>query len=556
MVRPPSPISPSLSLGRSQSFDVDYNYNPTVLFKLVESKQWKIAKERVEDYPDEAAGWVTRHGKDGKLRWKLLPLHAVLCIKAPKDLVILIIQAFPDACALVDDQGMLPLHLAMKDPNIDEQVIKILLQVNPAAVNAKDMKGRIPLAMKGRPVLHLMYMAQELEKKKIRTEEKKVFESRLCEEQVSKTNDIRKLEEEVKRLSHVKEVNHRQNSELRLTSSQVRNLERELEKCKQIEEINEEQHTKISSQQNQLETKEEQLQSAMAKLACQEEYIIKYREMNKNDASELGTALGHINDLKTTVHYQEQQIVKLINQVKSQETARHQKRVVEDAKAMELEKLDDSLFVLKAQLDAQEAELRRKKDECKVSAETIKSFQGELEKVRETCKTREVQVDLLENRLDGVGAVNNNYRLSLEKMTMYVKEIVDQFKDLSTDHDDTVQALLNYEEMLENNNNNRENLILSILDHERKMSESESEERKTVMDLILQHKKKINLAYTSLGNNESDDTNAQASKPVSRPTTNQRPPPPPSAPPARHTNVSMSTVSYNKTTKNLVVKKS
>ena len=171
----------SKSEGGSCSFDVDYKCNPTSLFKFIESKNWDDAKARIQEHPDEVHGWVTRRRKkDGTIRWKVLPLHAALYTKAPKDVVLPLIHAFPEACSLADDQGMLPLHLAMIDENIDDEVVKILLQTFPAGVNIKDKVGRLPIAMKGRPILWVLHI---------------LFASTLLDEGGSRTKEIKNLKE-------------------------------------------------------------------------------------------------------------------------------------------------------------------------------------------------------------------------------------------------------------------------------------------------------------------------------------------------------------------------
>merc|ERR1712232_1220353 len=89
-------------------------------------------KLRVEEFPEVATSWITKKRKDGTVRWKLLPLHVVLCIKAPTDVVLPVLNAYPDACLLPDDLGNLPIEIAQNAENVNEEVVKMLLEKTPS----------------------------------------------------------------------------------------------------------------------------------------------------------------------------------------------------------------------------------------------------------------------------------------------------------------------------------------------------------------------------------------------------------------------------------------
>merc|ERR1712232_303546 len=114
-----------------ESSDV-HCFSPTDLFKLIESEDWDMVKLRVEEFPEVATSWITKKRKDGTVRWKLLPLHVVLCIKAPTDVVLPVLNAYPDACLLPDDLGNLPIEIAQNAENVNEEVVKMLLEKTPS----------------------------------------------------------------------------------------------------------------------------------------------------------------------------------------------------------------------------------------------------------------------------------------------------------------------------------------------------------------------------------------------------------------------------------------
>mmetsp|Transcript_25363 Transcript_25363/g.53060 ORF Transcript_25363/g.53060 Transcript_25363/m.53060 type:complete len:955 (-) Transcript_25363:200-3064(-) len=130
----------------SQAAECDYDINPTELYVAVQKKDWETAAERAGSHPHEAATWVSRKEADGKLRWRLLPLHAAIIFKAPEKTVSALLVAFSQGAACKDDQGMLPLHLAFRN-GCEEEVVNLLLMSYPQSVEVQDRKGRIPMVL-------------------------------------------------------------------------------------------------------------------------------------------------------------------------------------------------------------------------------------------------------------------------------------------------------------------------------------------------------------------------------------------------------------------------
>ncbi len=129
-----------------KSIERDFDKDPTILYALVQKKIWKEAVERAKSRPDEAGIWVSRREKDGRLRWRLLPLHAAVVFKASEEVIESLLTAYPDGAKLKDDQGMLPLHLAFRN-GASEAVVNLLLVAHPQSVDIPDRKGRVPLTL-------------------------------------------------------------------------------------------------------------------------------------------------------------------------------------------------------------------------------------------------------------------------------------------------------------------------------------------------------------------------------------------------------------------------
>lgn len=180
---------------KSETEEREFDKNPTVLYALVQKKLWKEAAARAKSYPREARAFICRREKDGKVRWRLLPIHAAIVFKAPEEVVEALLSAFPKGSQEKDDQGMLPLHLGFRN-GASEEIVNLLLMAFPESVDSPDRKGRVPLtlakaaasprreiyidALEKGPS-HYAVTALSCARDRIEAEQKKVFESKLAQ---------------------------------------------------------------------------------------------------------------------------------------------------------------------------------------------------------------------------------------------------------------------------------------------------------------------------------------------------------------------------------------
>jgi len=125
--------------------------NPTLLFIYLQKKDWVAAWEQLRKVPREANIWVSCGiCTPNKVTWKVLPLHAAIIIGAPLQLVVAILNQYPNAARRKDLNGSLPIHLAVCSisiyPNADE-VMKYLLIAYPESKGVKDMNGHTPIKL-------------------------------------------------------------------------------------------------------------------------------------------------------------------------------------------------------------------------------------------------------------------------------------------------------------------------------------------------------------------------------------------------------------------------
>ncbi|KAL3936161.1 MAG: hypothetical protein SGBAC_008460 [Bacillariaceae sp.] len=137
---------PPQQVSSPRALECDYDKNPTNLYTAIERKDWEHAIDIIHsDEAEEQAGtWVLRKELNGKLRWRLLPLHAAVMFRCPMKLVELLLADFPLGAQSKDDQGMLPLHLAFRNESSWE-TIEELMTAFPQAIFVCDRKGRTPL---------------------------------------------------------------------------------------------------------------------------------------------------------------------------------------------------------------------------------------------------------------------------------------------------------------------------------------------------------------------------------------------------------------------------
>lgn len=126
--------------------ECDYDADPTKLYESLQARNWDNSIKRCKNHDKEARTWVSRKEKNGKLRWRLLPLHAAVIFKAPDSVIEALLAAYPRGAEYKDDQGMLPLHLAFRNGS-SEGVVNLLLAAFPKSIEVKDRKGRIPLVL-------------------------------------------------------------------------------------------------------------------------------------------------------------------------------------------------------------------------------------------------------------------------------------------------------------------------------------------------------------------------------------------------------------------------
>lgn len=126
--------------------ELDFDVNPGKLYTALQRKDWDLVLMQLREFPEESSFWISRREIDGRLRWRLLPIHGALVFKAPEFIIQALLDAYPDGARATDDQGMLPIHLSYKAGS-SEIVVRMLYSAFPDSLTVADRKGRTPVQL-------------------------------------------------------------------------------------------------------------------------------------------------------------------------------------------------------------------------------------------------------------------------------------------------------------------------------------------------------------------------------------------------------------------------
>lgn len=129
-----------------RDLEVDYDNKVTDLYHYISLSQWDKAFRALKRNPIEAKTWVIRYNEDDKsgIMWKFLPLHSACARQPPEYIVKALIDSYPSATELCDDQGKFALHYAAAN-HASVDVIQLLIEAHPNSATTSDPDGKLPL---------------------------------------------------------------------------------------------------------------------------------------------------------------------------------------------------------------------------------------------------------------------------------------------------------------------------------------------------------------------------------------------------------------------------
>jgi len=379
--------------GTPTKFECDYDLNASNIFMSLQKKEWENTIKLADESPIEARTWVTRREKGGKLRWRLLPLHAAIIFKAPEKVVESLLAAYPKGAQSKDDQGMLPLHLAFRHGST-EATVNLLLVAFPQSVNVEDRKGRIPLVLAQaaasankeaflraleRGPTYYANAAAATERANVTAEQKALFDAKLVEIKQNHQNDIKSLQEERDGLSE-----------------SVSFLQSELDKQKRATKVLVDH---INSLEHQLRNKDQSEHFLAVKAATLDTTLKEMEFRNEHSAVALAE---EVEALKV----ENFNLISRLNDLNAIEEERVSKR----APPAEFEKLNKKI-------SKQEEEIESMKMECASSQARVAVLEAQLKSKIENEHELASQVSRLASRLAASAADSNSQN------TMYAKRV-------------------------------------------------------------------------------------------------------------------------------------
>ena len=115
------------------------------------NRNWVSVLNRVETHPKEATSYLTVFSRNNQILTRKLPLHLACQYEAPREIIIAIVDAYPEGVECLDEKGRLPLHSmcaqAHRQNNTAEVLgtLEYLLEKYPQSIGISDAKGQLAI---------------------------------------------------------------------------------------------------------------------------------------------------------------------------------------------------------------------------------------------------------------------------------------------------------------------------------------------------------------------------------------------------------------------------
>jgi len=437
--------------------EVDYYLNPTELFRWINYRRWDGAKARAESHPEEVSTWIaSKTPSDGKTLWRHLPLHLV-CMQSLnpggtkpsgnslpssnpltqlEELVDTLITVYPEAVAQSDEQGMLPLHLAVSN-GATERIINLLLLSHPPAVDAKDKFGRTAM-----DILHEMppSQGQNLAAKALLRAKDKI------ERLASTVRDESALE--------VAKVQKSAANERVASQRIIMRLEEELE----VERKNVAEQKKVDGikESNEKKLKEGIVKEEMKYIEATKDYnsANHEREILRKRLDEANATIADHN--------------RVVQSLKQDSIMKNQKQ------ERDIAKLRSDVATAKAMSDAMEEQLRARFAQEESLTNTVETLELDLSKaikmLHDQKKLFEDQTGILESEIEhlrtnieDLNRRNTSYQNRISELNSQVSNLLAAQASMQAEHDRLIEASARYEsELLESLHIERGRYVKSI----------------------------------------------------------------------------------------------
>jgi hypothetical protein len=445
-VPPPPPLDSA-----KKPFECDFDQDPTELYLTLQRKDWIATTIRARDCPVEARTWVSRKERDGKLRWRLLPIHAAIIFKAPETVVEALLAAYPKGAQCKDDQGMLPLHLAFRNGST-EGVVNLLLVAYPQSIDVKDRKGRIPLvlaqastspnrdafmrALERGPTYYAV-AAAATERAAVTAEQRAIFDAKIIEIRNNHHHEVAELQE----------LHQKTQEEYAL---KIKNLETELARTQETSQVLVDHVNSLEAQLNSRSDTERFLATKIATLDSSLKETIRQKETVERSArDEKERLVQERDDLAAKLNELEEQHLRTSDhlnraltehQLSRDEMERNQKEMEHQIRKLEVEWANS-----RANAAILEMQFKKKMETEHALASQVSALASRLaESAAESGATTSSYV----SRIRVLEEERNLLRATIQQLSIKLQRVAQVLDDMTLAQDSIIQQAALHEERM------------------------------------------------------------------------------------------------------------
>jgi ankyrin repeat protein len=473
--------------------ECDFDQDPTELYLLLQKKDWDASIARAVSTSIEARTWVSRKEPDGKMRWRLLPLHAAIIFKAPENVIEALLGAYPRGAEMKDDQGMLPLHLAFRNGST-EGVVNLLLVAHPQSIDVKDRKGRIPLvlaqastspnrdafmrALERGPTYYAV-AAAATERAAVTAELRAIFDAKLIE--------IKKQHEQ-----EMDEIQTDASNAKQDLADKVFELEAELNKTLETSQVLVDHVNSLEAQLTSRGDTERFLATKIATLDSSLKDISRAKEDTEGAYVAEKIVLEQANaELTTTLAERDATIATLTVQfdaATTQATELHSNlSVTKDKSVEEIQRLEIEWSEAMANGAVLEAQLKKKIETEHSLASQVSILASKLaESASEASSTTVSYAGRIQNLMNERIALRNTVSELTEKLSFVAREL----QKVSAEQDEIIEAAADHKNSMAAASQAHANIIANANLHEN-IVEKVNDERRMILEILVAQEKEI-----------------------------------------------------------------
>jgi len=473
--------------------ECDFDKVPTQLYLLLQKKDWEGSIDRSSSHTEEARTWVSRKEFDGKLRWRLLPLHAAIIFKAPENVIEALLGAYPKGAESKDDQGMLPLHLAFRNGST-EGVVNLLLVAYPQSIDVKDRKGRIPLvlaqastspnrdafmrALERGPTYYAV-AAAATERAAVTAELRAIFDAKLIEIKNQHQHELVDLRGEYI-------------GEKRMLEDRVVDLETELNRTQETSQVLVDH---VNSLEAQLTTRSDTERFLATKIATLDTSL---RDVNRDKEETEGVLAQENAVLKST----NEELAEKVAEYEREVSVFREEKDIKDAQMAdmstslnvtqeksveEIQRLEGEWAQAKANGAVLEAQLKKKM----VTEHSLASQVSTLaSKLAESAAEASAQNETHSERVELLMTDRHDLRSTVVELTKKLRIVSSELVNFSKEQDNIIQSAGKHETLMANSAKTQAEILTNANTHEL-IVEQVNEERRQILEILVNQEREI-----------------------------------------------------------------